>query len=165
MFINGGTTLSIGQDNTSTTFSGTLQDGGTGSGSLAKLGSGTLTLSGTNTYSGGTLINGGTLSVSADNNLGNSTGGVTFAGGTLQITSSFGTSRPITLDTGGGSLVNSSGSPVGINGNISGSGSLTLEGVFTFGGTNTYTGPTLLNPGGGLIAARQALFRPQVILR
>ena len=150
--INGGNTLTVGTDNTSTTFSGTLQDGGTGSASLAKVGTGTLTLSGANTYSGGTLISGGTLAVSADNNLGaaTTTGGLTFDGGTLQVTSSsFTTSRDITLNSGGGTIGNVSGSYTYLEGNISGSGGLTLDGngLITLEGTSTYSGPTQINSG------------------
>jgi len=52
-------TLSIGGNNSSSTFSGAL----TGNGALAKVGNGTLTLSGTNTYSGNTTVSGGALVV------------------------------------------------------------------------------------------------------
>ena len=55
-------TLTTGANNTSTIFSGVIQDG-TGVLSLTKSGTGTLTLSGTNTYTGATTINGGTLEV------------------------------------------------------------------------------------------------------
>ena len=41
---------------TTSTFAGTLADGGSGSLSLSKTGTGTLTLSGANTYSGFTTI-------------------------------------------------------------------------------------------------------------
>jgi autotransporter-associated beta strand protein len=55
----GTATLTTGNDNTSTTFSGTLS----GSGGLTKVGSGALTLSGSSTYSGATAVNAGTLVV------------------------------------------------------------------------------------------------------
>jgi hypothetical protein len=51
----GANNLTVGSNNLNTTFSGVIQDGGTG-GSLTKIGTGTLTLTGTNTYSGGTRI-------------------------------------------------------------------------------------------------------------
>ena len=44
-----------------------------------------LVLSGANSYSGGTFFNAGTIRVSADNNLGAATGGLTFNGGALQF--------------------------------------------------------------------------------
>jgi autotransporter-associated beta strand protein len=62
----GGRTLNVGSNNSSTTFSGLLQNGGSSggiNGSLGKIGSGALTLTGNNTYTGGTTIDGGTLSV------------------------------------------------------------------------------------------------------
>ena len=54
-----------------------------GTGSVTVLNSGTVTLSNaSNSYQGGTFLNGGTLSVAADADLGNTSGGVTFGGGT-----------------------------------------------------------------------------------
>lgn len=53
----GDKTLTLGGDNSSTTFSGVISGGG----SLAKAGTGTFTLTGANTYSGGTTITAGTL--------------------------------------------------------------------------------------------------------
>ncbi len=65
--INSGTnTLTVGQDSSSPTFSGTLQDGvGIGPFALTKTGTGTQTLSGTNSYSGPTTVSGGTLNVTS----------------------------------------------------------------------------------------------------
>ncbi len=55
----GSATLTTGNDGTSTTFSGSIF----GTGGLAKIGTGTLTLSGNNAYSGATTVSGGTLRV------------------------------------------------------------------------------------------------------
>lgn len=58
-------TLTLGGDNTSTTFSGVLQNG-TGAGilTIVKTGTGTQTLSGANTSTGSLSINGGAVSIS-----------------------------------------------------------------------------------------------------
>src|SRR5439155_11175101 len=64
-------TLTTGANGGGGTFSGVLQDGGSGKIlALTKSGAGTLTLSNANTYSGGTTINGGTLVARADGALG-----------------------------------------------------------------------------------------------
>ncbi|GMO95054.1 autotransporter domain-containing protein [Bradyrhizobium sp. TM239] len=55
-------TLTTGGDDTSTAFSGTIQDGA-GSFALTKTGTGLLLLSGHNTYTGTTTVSGGTLQV------------------------------------------------------------------------------------------------------
>lgn len=56
-------TLTLGQDNSSSSFSGGLRDGG-GSLALVKTGTGTLTLSGESTFSGDTTVSQGTLRLS-----------------------------------------------------------------------------------------------------
>lgn len=56
----GSATLTLGNDNTDTTFSGVISGLG---GKVTKIGSGTFTLSGTNTYTGATTISNGKLSV------------------------------------------------------------------------------------------------------
>jgi autotransporter-associated beta strand protein len=67
-YIGGGSTLTVGGNNLSTTVSGVIADNSpctctTGSGSLEKVGSGMLTLSGINTYTGTTTVFGGFLDV------------------------------------------------------------------------------------------------------
>jgi probable HAF family extracellular repeat protein/autotransporter-associated beta strand protein len=57
-------TLTIGSDNSNSTFSGTIQDG-TGAVALTKIGSGAQTLSGSGTYSGPTFVDAGTLQAGA----------------------------------------------------------------------------------------------------
>ena len=65
----GAKNLSVGSNNLSTTFSGSI-DGIAGS--FTKIGTGTLTLTGANTYTGVTTVEGGELVV--DNNTGSGTG-------------------------------------------------------------------------------------------
>ncbi|WP_256568674.1 autotransporter outer membrane beta-barrel domain-containing protein [Bradyrhizobium sp. CCGUVB14] len=71
-YIGGGNTLVVGGNNLSTEVSGVIGDfnpcgcGPAGSGSLEKVGSGTLVLSGTNTYTGTTTVIGGILRVDGD---------------------------------------------------------------------------------------------------
>jgi autotransporter-associated beta strand protein len=57
----GNAAITIGNNGTSTTYSGIMS----GNGSLAKTGSGTLTLAAANSYSGPTAVNGGTLAITA----------------------------------------------------------------------------------------------------
>jgi autotransporter-associated beta strand protein len=61
----GAVTLSVGNNNSSSAFSGAIA----GPGSLVKTGTGTLVLSGANTYTGGTFVNGGTLRFPTATNL------------------------------------------------------------------------------------------------
>ena len=55
--------LTLGQVNGSGQFDGVIQNGGPGTVSLTKMGTGTLTLTGVNTYTGTTTVNGGTLAL------------------------------------------------------------------------------------------------------
>jgi autotransporter-associated beta strand protein len=78
----GPTTLTAGVDNSSTTFSGHLDDG-TSALAFVKAGAGTMILASPGTYSGGTSIFPGTLVAAASNALG--TGPVQLIAGTLII--------------------------------------------------------------------------------
>jgi fibronectin-binding autotransporter adhesin len=79
----GDKTLTLGGDNSSTTFSGAISGGG----SLAKAGTGTFTLTGANTYSGATTVDSGKLIV--EGSLGNTQTTVN-SGGTLGGSGSIG---------------------------------------------------------------------------
>ncbi|MBQ0961321.1 autotransporter-associated beta strand repeat-containing protein [Ideonella sp. 4Y11] len=60
-----GQRLSVGADNSSTTFSGQIDSSGSTGGGLSKLGTGTLTLSGSSTYEGDTRVQAGTLTLAS----------------------------------------------------------------------------------------------------
>ena len=80
-------TLTINQS-TTTTYSGHISDNGTRVFSIAKDGSGSLTLDFANTYTGGTTLNAGTLVLGDAAAAG--TGAITLAGGTLEVAADIG---------------------------------------------------------------------------
>jgi autotransporter-associated beta strand protein len=144
--------LTVGGNNLSTTVSGIIDGtdplGGPG-GSLVKIGAGTMTLSGANTYTGGTTVNGGVVAISADNNLGDASGGLAFGGGTLRFLSGFTTNRIVALNAGGGTF-DTNGNNVTLASTLSGSGITKIgAGTLTLSAANTYAGGTTVN--GGLI--------------
>jgi fibronectin-binding autotransporter adhesin len=114
----------------STTFTGTINDGGLAGGtggSLVKQGAGTLTLTGTNIYTGGTTINAGTLQLGNGGTSGSIVGKV----------------------VNNGSLIFDRSDALTFGGVISGTGSVTQVGTGTLKltGANTYSGGTNLKGG------------------
>lgn len=97
----GGTSggLIVGGNHTSTTYAGIISGAGASTGTIRKVGSGTLTLTGANSYTGATIASGGTLEfdyINADPFI--SSGAITLAGGTLSFK---GKSDGSTTDTTG----------------------------------------------------------------
>jgi autotransporter-associated beta strand protein len=82
--------ISIGNNNASTLYSGALS----GSGSLRKIGAGTLTLGGTNTYSGTSTISTGTLALGANGGITNSASIIVAGGATFDVSAQ---TTPFTL--------------------------------------------------------------------
>jgi autotransporter-associated beta strand protein len=124
--------------NASSTFSGVI--GGTGGMTLA---GGTQTLSGSNTYSGSTNLNGGTLRVSADNNMGATSGALRFNGGALETTATFSTARSVSVNSGGATFNTAPSTTMTLNGPVTGAGALTKTGL----GTLKQTGVATLSNG------------------
>ncbi len=131
----GANSLMVGANNLSTTFSGLLQDGGishrTG-GSLAKIGTGTLTLSGANTYTGGTTVSAGTLLVSNKTGSGTGTGAVKINAGTLGGSGVI--TGAVTIGTGSGA-----GATLAPAGGTRKQATLTSQGTLTLNANATYS--------------------------
>jgi autotransporter-associated beta strand protein len=100
----GGNSLTVGRNKLSTLFSGVIQDGGldggTG-GSLAKIGTGRLTLTGANTYTAGTTVERGGLQVS--NTTGSGTGDGPVHANAGKLSGSGIIAGAVTIGTGTGS--------------------------------------------------------------
>ena len=168
-------TLTVGNGNGAVTVNGSIGNTG-GSLSLAKNGTGTITLAGANTYSGNTTLNAGMLVASTNTALGSGTlvinGGLVDASTAVTLTNpqvwnaNFGindsnnTTHSLTMNTGAVTLnasitIDQSGyTPLYEYGNISDGGknySLTITGVgngtIGLGGNNTFGGGVNLNSG------------------
>jgi fibronectin-binding autotransporter adhesin len=142
---------------------------------LTKTGSGALVLSAANSFGGPLTIAAGTLSITSMNNagsagpLGSGTSAVTFgsSGGTATLDyQGFGdtSNRAVAFAAGGTGIVqiDDPGANLTLNGAISGSGSLVLNGygTLTLGGTSSFSGPVFvtqgvlaINPSGSLANA------------
>jgi len=168
------TTIQIGSLNTSTVFSGIIQNNNGKLCALTKIGTGSLALAGANTYGGGTTLSNGTLCVNSATALGTNT--LTIAGGALDNTSTgpntlannnaqiwntnfaFIGTQNLNLGSGAvamtnGSLqVTASGGNLTVGGVISDSGlgyGLTKlgAGTLTLTNANTYSGATTISAG------------------
>ena len=158
--VSGTPTLTVGDNNATSTFSGLIKNTA-GTLSLTKNGSGTLTLSGNNSYSGTTTLNVGTISMGHTNALG-TTGNISFAGGTLQYGTGITTdissrlknsSSAILVDTNGNTVAFASAVDSTNSGGLTKNGS----GALTLSGANAYTGTTTLNGGTLRIGNNSAL--------
>jgi fibronectin-binding autotransporter adhesin len=148
-----------------------------GSGGLAKVNNGSLTLSGgANNYTGATIVNGGILSVGTLANGGQPSdiGAASVApanlvlnNGTLQYTGgATSTDRGVTVGAGGGTVeVSIAGVELNTSGVIAGSGALTKtgDGALTLSGASTFSGGVTLSAGqlninnGGSSSANSAI--------
>lgn len=151
-------TLSVGTDNTSQTFVGTLQDGA-GSLALVKVGTGSLTLANANPYSGGTTVANGILQLGNAGAIGS--GALAANGGSLDMN---GYSVTVPSFSGVAGIVTTSVPSVAatltvnqpnstvFGGSITdGKGQLALAltgtGSLTITGSNTYSGATTIASG------------------
>lgn len=114
-------TLTIGSNNASSTFSGSMSDG-SGALALTKIGSGVQTLSGVSSYSGATIVNAGTLQGGAANAFSAASATSVASGATLDLGGFSQTINSVTLS--GGTLQNGA-----LTGAVAASGSATLSNV------------------------------------
>lgn len=122
--------LVVGSTKLNTRFSGVIQDGLTGPGSLFKVGGGTLTLSGPNTYSGGTTVSHGKLSIVNATGSGTGSGAVQVNGGTLGGTGKISGAVTVGNGTTSGAIL--------LPGTAKKPGTLTINNTLTFNSMSTY---------------------------
>ena len=156
-----GSTLSIGGGNANSIFDGIVS----GSGGLAKTGTGMLTLSGANNYGGPTRVAAGTLATIGSERIADASALVVDAGAVLrlggsQTTASLaGTGSVVTAGAGSTLSVGGGNADSRFDGIVSGSGSLakTGSGTLTLTGANSHGGGTRVAAGtlklGGASAA------------
>ncbi len=129
-----------------------------GDGTLAKTGSGTLTLSGDNTYSGGTELSAGEVDVANNSALG--TGKLTMLANTVLgfVTDKLQLANNIILN-GVNTLFSTGSNTETLSGTVSGEGELTKNGSGTLvlTGDNTYSGGTSLTEGEIDVGSNSAL--------
>lgn len=142
--------LTVGGDNSSTTFSGVIEDGVHALG-LIKEGTGTFTLAGTNTYSFGTVVTGGTLAITNADALGSGTlaleNGTTleFSGSGINLANDVTVAGDPTFTVGADNIDTISG--VIADGGTPGDVVKDGDGTLILSATNTYTGATTVEAG------------------
>ncbi len=146
-------------------FAGTISGGGV----VVKRGTSVLTLSGTNLYTGGTILQaGGALKITADANLGDVGGSVTFDGGSLDLTgipTGLITGRKIIITGNAGSFTDAG---AGANTVFNGGASIASGATFTKNGvgamqinTSPFNGAgTIAITGGSLFLGSESLVNP-----
>ncbi|RUL78793.1 autotransporter-associated beta strand repeat-containing protein [Dyella choica] len=151
----GGQTLTVNNANGSNTFNGAIN----GTGNLT-LNGGTLHLSGSNTYTGSTAINTGATLIGENAQALSSTTVFDLNGGTLQSNaSSLAVSAAVTLGAGNNTLATQANDSLQLDGQITGSGSLTFTGsgggaLILTNSNNNYQGGTKIdNTAGGMTVA------------
>ena len=130
----GGAQLGVGRNGLSTTFSGTIQNGGSHGGvggSLVKIGGGKFVLAKTNTYTGGTRVLGGQLFVNNYFHSGTGSGPVVVEGGKLGGDGAIGAG--VKIGTGSGSGATLAPGPDGRN-----PGTLQIKRALTFNSDGIY---------------------------
>ena len=141
-------TLTVGNNNASTTYSGNLN----GSGGITKVGSGVFTLTGTNTYTGTTGLAAGVLIPSASSIPAAST--INFTGGTLRHSATNLTdyssviqnsSSPISIDTNGQTITYATSLSGSNTGGLTklGAGTLNLTAAANYSGNTNINNGTL----------------------
>ena len=101
-----------------------------------------------NSYTGGTVIGSGTLVINNNSALGAAAGGITLAGGSLQVNGSFTNNRPVAV-TASSQLGVVAGAAASLAGPITGGGLLTKtdNGTLTLAGNSTFTGSAAVAAG------------------
>ncbi len=151
-------TLTVGANNRSSTFSGTIVGSvDTLPRAVTKAGTGTWTLTGDSTTDAAFSVTGGAIAADANSRLGTG-GALTLDGGAFRYAAAFNDLRALVLGSGGGTI-DTQAYAVAHSTGISGSGALTKtgSGSLTLDAANTYGGGTTLSAGTLVVGHDSAL--------